>query len=294
MDLDRPSAFTTSTEAIVARDSYALASTTFLPTDDTHGKPVVIIGSATAVPLSYYRAFAEALAQRGHPVVTFDYRGVAGSMPRAPMTLRNFPYRNRTWGTVDIPSVIDWVLARFPGRALHWVGHSFGGFGFGLADNNRHIARALNVATPFSYWGQMDGLEKYRIAALAHVGMPLTGLVMGRLPGRFLGGADLPRAVMGEWAQWLRSPTMFFEDASLPERENFAQVRAAMLFLRITDDPWATDIGMAEWQKRFSGANITIERVSPTDAGVQTIGHLNYFKPRFKDTLWPRALDWLT
>jgi predicted alpha/beta hydrolase len=267
---------------IVARDGYPLAATLTDASARRADAPVVIIGSATAVPRGYYRPFAEALATRGVPSVTFDYRGVAGSAPRPPMTLRNFPYGNRTWGTIDIPSVIDWVRVRFPGRPIHWVGHSFGGFGFGLADNNHHIARSVGGGTQVS-----------SIAAQAYLAMPVVTRLAGKLPGRALGGADLPGRVAREWAQWLRSPTMFFGDRTLPETANFKTVRADILLFRITDDPWATDLGAQEWQRRFVNANVTIERVRPQNAGVSTIGHIAYFKPRFRDSLWPRALDWV-
>lgn len=278
---------------IPARDGYALAATLLRPPSLDNSAPCIVVGSATAVPRGYYKPFAQALVARGAPVLLFDYRGIGGSAPKPPMSLANFPYRNRTWGTVDIPSVIDWAARTFPGRPLHWVGHSFGGFGFGLADNNSLLRRTLNVATPFSYWGQMDGLEKYRIAALAKVGMPLVVRAKGKLPGRLLGGVDLPGPVALEWAQWLRAPTMFFDDATLPERANFAKVTADMLFLRITDDPWATDKGAAEWQRRFSGATVRVERITPRDGASDRIGHIAFFKTKFSETLWPRALDWI-
>jgi predicted alpha/beta hydrolase len=279
---------------IEARDGYPLAATLYAPAGNNKGRAIVVVGAATAVPRTFYRAFAEDLVARGHPVVTFDYRGIGGSKPRAPQTLRNFPYRNRTWGTVDIASVIDWAVARYPDRALHWVGHSFGGFGFGLADNGHLVRRSLHVATPFSYWGQMDGGEKYRIAALAYAGMPIVGQLVGKLPGKFLGGEDLPKAVMLEWAQWLRSPNMFFDDPTLPETKNFARVTSDMLWLRITDDPWATDAGMRRWQSKFSSATMRVERIRPADAGVKAIGHIPFFKPRFRETLWPRAIAWIS
>lgn len=279
---------------IEARDGYPLAVTVRRPSHSPSGAPVIIFGSATAVPRAYYAGFAQALVARGHVCVTFDYRGVAASAPKPPMTLRSFPYPNRTWGTIDIPSVIDWVRQTYPDRPIRWVGHSFGGFGFGLADNNHFIQRTLNVATPYSYWGLMDGAEKYRIAVLAYVAMPIVTRLTGKLPGWSLGGADLPGTVAREWARWLRSPSMFFDDATLPERQYFSAVTADMLFLRIADDPWATDRGALALAKHFAHARIRHQTVRPADVGVKGIGHIAYFKPRFQQTLWPRALDWIS
>ena len=105
---------------------------------------MTIIGSATGVPQSYYSRFASFLAESGRPTLTFDGRGIAKS---APASLKGFPARFRDWGILDFPGVLDWAAATYPQRAVHWVGHSYGGFGLGLARNNAAVSKLFGVAT---------------------------------------------------------------------------------------------------------------------------------------------------
>ena len=82
---------------IAARDGYALGATVFAPHDAPRG--AVLINSATAVPRKIYRGFATYLAQQGFTVLTYDYRGTAGSRPPS---LRGFKVRMRDWAALDV------------------------------------------------------------------------------------------------------------------------------------------------------------------------------------------------
>ena len=87
---------------ISARDGYALGATVFAP--QGHPRGAVLINSATAVPRKIYRGFATYLAQHGFAVLTYDYRGTAGSRPAS---LRGFHVRMRDWATLDAAAAID-------------------------------------------------------------------------------------------------------------------------------------------------------------------------------------------
>jgi predicted alpha/beta hydrolase len=56
---------------------------------------VVIMNSASDVPQGFYRQFATALAEAGYTVITYDYRGIAGSRPSS---LHGFATRTSDWG----------------------------------------------------------------------------------------------------------------------------------------------------------------------------------------------------
>ena len=66
---------------VPAMDSHPLAATLFLPRGAK--RHAVLINSATAVPRRLYRGFASYLAGRGCAVLTYDYRGIGGSRPKA-------------------------------------------------------------------------------------------------------------------------------------------------------------------------------------------------------------------
>jgi len=279
--------------SIPAADGYALAATLHEPAPDaaTLPGPVTVVGSAAAVRRRFYDLFARSLAESGRTVVTFDYRGIGGSRPDR---LRGFAAGMRDWGTKDIAGVLAWTAERYESRAIHFVGHSFGGFGIGLAHNNHLVSRHLGIATPYTYWGLMDAPEKYRVGLLMTAAVPLFVPLAGRLPGRFIGGEDLPPGIALEWARWIRNKEMFFTDPTLPERAHFAHFTAPTCFMRFTDDPWSTERGITQLAKRFTHAASTrIVNVSPADIGERHIGHFGFFKPRLAPALWPRALAWL-
>ncbi len=67
--------------SLPATDGYLLGATLFLPRGAK--RHAVLINSATAVPRKIYSGFASYLARRGCAVLTYDYRGIGGSRPKA-------------------------------------------------------------------------------------------------------------------------------------------------------------------------------------------------------------------
>ncbi len=135
------SGVTASDITIAADDGAALAATLFEPAHGTPPRPLTIIASATGVPRGFYARFAEHLARHGRPALTFDYRGIGGSL-REP--INESTARFRDWGVIDTPGVLTWAAAHAEGRPIHWVGHSYGGFAPGLAHNG-HIVIACSA-----------------------------------------------------------------------------------------------------------------------------------------------------
>ena len=152
---------------------------------------------AAGVPSRYYARFAAYLAERGHPVLTFDYRDI-GLLARG--SLQGSPTRMRDWCTIDTPGVIDWAARTYPNRPLHWIGHSLGGFATGLAHNNTRIARQLSVATLSGYWGRMSSPERYRVRVLMGSVAPIVVRLAGYFPGWLMGGEDMPGPAFLEWS----------------------------------------------------------------------------------------------
>src|SRR5262245_58700396 len=146
---------------VPARDGYPLAATTFVP--DRSVRAAVLLSSATAVPRKIYRGFAAYLAERGFGVLTYDYRGIAGSRPAS---LIGFPARMRDWATLDMSAALDHVRSLWPGAPVALVGHSFGGQALGLLANNAEISRALLIAALAGYWRLFRWPESYRTVVL--------------------------------------------------------------------------------------------------------------------------------
>jgi predicted alpha/beta hydrolase len=272
---------------IAARDGYALAATVFVPEGAPAG--AVLVNSATAVPRKIYRGFAACLANHGFAVVTYDYRGIGGSRPAS---LRGFDVRMRDWAALDVSGAIDHMRMVWPKLPLGVVGHSFGGQALGLAPNNNEVSRALFVAAQAGYWRLFHSPEKYRVyAMLRFLGSPVARL-LGYMPGRLGIGEDLPRDVFLEWTNWVMKPRYFFDDATLQALENFPNYRGALRAICLTDDPWATPAAVDLLCAGFAGARVERRDVSPTDVGVEKIGHFGFFRPAHRDTLWRDAAEW--
>jgi predicted alpha/beta hydrolase len=277
---------------ISASDGTALGATLFEPSQPAPtGAPLIIIGCAAGVPSRYYARFAAYAAERGHPVLTWDYRGMGLSRSGS---LQGSPVRMRDWCINDTPAVIDWAARTYPNRPLHWLGHSLGGFATGLAHNNTHVARQLSVATLSGYWGRMASPERYRVRFLMGSAAPIVVRLAGYFPGWLMGGEDMPGPAFLEWSRWCMEPEFIFGDPTLIETKYLAQFRAPIRFAQIEDDVWGTPAAVEHMASHFTG---NIERstwpIGLADAGGQRIGHLGFFREQFRDTLWPAAYQWL-
>jgi predicted alpha/beta hydrolase len=287
------SAITTTDLRLSAHDGFSLAASRYEPATTLADLPITIISSAAAVPRGYYGPFAKALAARGRTVYTYDYRGVGGSLDKP---VAAFETTMRAWGQLDARGVLDQVAALHPGRPIHWIGHSYGGgFAVGLNPSNGLIARHLGVAVPHGYYREMDGLDRVKVGLLMGVGVPLAVATLGYLPGKRLGfGENLPKGAALEWRAWIMSRNSMWDTIPAAELVPYTSFKAPMAFIRLTDDPWASEVATTRMAAAFpAAAETSVIRLGPADSGGQAIGHMGFFRSRFAETLWPKAFEWL-
>ena len=280
-----------------ARDGYLLAASLFLPRGAK--RHAVLINSATAVPRKIYRGFAGYLARRGCAVLTYDYRSIGDSRQKAaigynqPKSLVGFKASMSDWAALDVTAAVAWMRERYHHLPLNYVGHSFGGQVLGLLVNNTEVSRALLIAAQAGYWKLMASPERYRVYAMLNfIGLPLTRL-LGYAPGWSGIGADLPKGVFEQWVRWVMSERYLFTDPDLPGLPNFEKYRGALRALCMSDDPWATRPAVELLCSGFTAITPEIITVTPADAGVTAIGHLGFFRPEHRDTLWRGAAEWI-
>jgi predicted alpha/beta hydrolase len=283
--------------SLPATDGYLLGASLFLPRGAK--RHAVLINSATAVPRKVYRGFAGYLARRGCAVLTYDYRGIGDSRQKSLVgynqvkSLAGFKASMADWAALDVTSAVAWMRERYKTLPLAYVGHSFGGQALGLLGNNTEVARALLIAAQAGYWKLMATPERYRVYAMMNfVGTPLTR-VLGYAPGWGGVGMDLPRGVFEQWTKWVMSPRYLFDDASLTTLPNFANYKGAMRALCMTDDPWATRPAVELLCSGFTSIKPEILSIAPADADTAKIGHLGFFRPEHRDTLWRGTAEWL-
>jgi predicted alpha/beta hydrolase len=279
-----------------AADGYPLAATLFLPRGAK--RHAVLINSATAVHRKIYRGFAGYLARRGCAVLTYDYRGTGDSRQKA-MTgynqlksLVGFKASMSDWAAQDVTAAVAWMRERYKALPFAYVGHSFGGQALGLLANNTEISRALFVAAQAGYWKLMAVPERYRVYALLNAGIPVTR-TFGYTPGWMGLGMDLPKDAFLQWTGWVMSPRYLFDDKNLKTLENFGKYKGALRALVMSDDPWATRPAVELLCSGFTSIKPEIITVTPKDTGAAKIGHLGFFRPEHRDTLWRGAAEWI-
>lgn len=276
---------------VPAADGYPLAATLFLPRGAK--RHAVLINSATAVPRRLYRGFAGYLAKRGCAVLTYDYRGTGDSRPATSKSLVGFKASMSDWAGQDITAAVSWMRERYKTLPFAYVGHSFGGQALGLLPNNSKIERALLIAAQAGYWKLMASPERYRVYALLNfVGRPLTRM-LGYMPGNAGLGMDLPKDAFLQWSSWVMSPRYLFDDTGLDALQNFPRYQGALRALCMSDDPWATRPAVELLCSGFTSIRPEIVTVTPAEAGAARIGHMGFFRPDQRNTLWRGAAEWL-
>ncbi len=280
-----------------ATDGYSLGATLFLPRGAK--RHAVLINSATAVPRKVYRGFAGYLARRGCAVLTYDYRGIGDSRQKSlvgynqPKSLVGFAASMSDWAALDVTAAVAWMRERYKNLPLAYVGHSFGGQALGLLGNNSEVARALLIAAQAGYWKLMAQPERYRVYAMLNfVGTPLTR-ALGYAPGWGGVGMDLPKGVFEQWTRWVMSPRYLFDEQNLGALQNFPKYQGALRALCLSDDPWATLPAVELLCSGFTSTKPEILTIAPADADASRIGHLGFFRPEHRDTLWRGAAEWL-
>lgn len=268
-----------------ADDSFPLTGTLFR---GDGGGSAVLISSAAAVPQSLYAGFAQFLVERGAAaVLTYDYRGTSAS--QAPKGWRA-RINMKDWGALDMPAAAHRLQVEASARQLVGLGQSYGGQALGLSGASHLFERYAMVASMSGYHRLLADRTVW--PKMNMIGLPVT-LMFGRMPSWTGIGETLPGSVFRDWARWCRTPDYFFSDPGVPETRRFAEVKTPILAIGMTDDPWGTPQAIRALTRHYVSAPIEERWIAPADAGNVPIGHLGYFRSRFRETLWQPLADWL-
>lgn len=277
------------TVEIEARDGHPLGATRLKPTTPTG--QATIVAPAMGVPRRFYDAFSRHLAEQGHTVVSFDYRGIGGS---APQRLRGFDASLFDWARRDLASVIDHVLEREAPEHLSMTGHSVAGQLFGLVPNADAIDRVLLVASVKGHWRLWSGRQAAVLWAYSHLAVPVLARALGYLPARWigLGGEDLPAGVALEWARWIRHPDYVVDESGRHPAEAYARLTGEIRALSFEDDWYAPPGGVEALLAMYPNAVTEHEHLVPREHDLEGIGHFGYFRQPCR-SLWDEAAAWL-
>ena len=276
--------------SIQASDGFTLEGSLYRP--PTTVTKVIVITSALGVVRSYYQQYAMFMCNHGYMVLTFDYRGVGESRPKS---LRGFQATMHDWGQRDIAAAIDWVDTVLQPHRLFMVSHSAGGQLLGLAHNSRRIDAMVAVAVPSGYWRHWPLFQRYRFLLMWHLLVRPLARGLGYLPAKRLGfGEDLPQGVALEWASWCLHRDYLFGFGDQLDLSLYSQLKIPILVYSIADDQMAPKMAVDALFKGYENARITRSHVLPAGIGVSHIGHFGFFKEKFRDSLWPETLEWIS
>ncbi|PHR18265.1 MAG: hypothetical protein COA37_20395 [Hoeflea sp.] len=288
--ISRPSAAASAhaeTIRFEAADGHPLEGT--LTTGPGHG-PLALISAATAVKRGFYQKFAESLVtEHGfRAALTYDYRGTGGSVSQ------DFNPRHISmadWGMKDFPAALARLELVAPGHRVVGVGQSYGGQALGLGNVSERFERYLMVATISGYWRNLGG--GFKLYALMNLVANPVAFLVGHVPSGMGLGSGLPGGVFSDWTRWCNRPDYFFSEEPRFDAKNlFASVRTPILAIGATDDPWGTPAAREAIMRHFTNAPVETRWLDPQEAG-GPIGHLDFFRSRFRETLWPEAIGWL-
>lgn len=260
-----------------------------------HGpKPTVavLMSAGTGMPKGFYDRFARHLAGRGAVVLTYDFRGIAGSRPDD-LAAMGMDYPD--WGRLDMPAALEALAAEAPGLPIVHVGHSVGGHFLGFMSNQDRIARHAFAAVGSGYWGRhhrsYNPLELFFWFIFGPWSLMRRGYIKG---GGLWAGTDLPRGVWETWRRWCLKPAYFADE--LKDRlkpHHFEAVTAPIRSWIFTDDPIATPVTGPILLEVYPNASKEVVVRGPADYGVVRIGHEGAFRKGL-EPLWDEMFDWLT
>lgn len=274
-------------DSVVTADGHHLASTRFAPQGAC--KANVLITGAMGVRQDYYAPFAESLAAQGFAVTTFDYRGMGFSRRGS---LRGFDTDIITWAEQDVDAMI--AAARVQDAPLYLVSHSLGGQILGLVPRRHEVDAMFTVASGTGYY-KHNTVMPLKLRMLWYVAMPLYTRIFGYFPGKKLRKVgDLPRGVALQWTRWCRHPEYIVDELGQPMREGHANIRIPIFGLSFDDDEYIPKVAIDQLHGFYRAARVERRHVEPKEVGARRIGHFGFFKPQYRDSLWPLAADWLT
>jgi len=67
-----------------------------------------------------------------------------------------------------------------------------------------------------------------------------------------------------------------------------------MLAYTISDDPFGTPAAVTRLLDYYVNSRRTLVSLRPEDLHLKQIGHFAFFHDRFRSSLWPETLQWLT
>ena len=266
-----------------------LSATLFTPRQPA--KAAIMIGPATGIKRQFYSAFATYLCEQGFGVITFDNRGIGGSVKGS---VKQSDASLVTWGEQDMPAVLETLKIHFPNVPYFLVGHSAGGQLLGLMHNVHDLTAFCNFG---SSSGSLRNMRKSYLLK-AHFFMnfyiPLNNLLFGHTKSHLVGmGEPLPKGVSKQWQKWCNGQG-YVKEAFGKEvlKHWYDELRLPSKWLLASDDDIANLSNVEDMISVFPSLEAEIRLIEPSDHNLTEIGHMKFFSRKCQ-SLWPEVSDFL-
>jgi predicted alpha/beta hydrolase len=127
-----------------------------------------------------------------------------------------------------------------------------------------------------------------------YVMVPLLSRLVGYFPSRLKKlGEPLPAGVALDWKTLITDSCSVL--ALTGENGNhYPEIRQPVLMLSVEDDWMAPKAAVDKLATAvFTNAKVERRHILCAEANGDSIGHMNFFRKAFRDTLWPIAFNWL-
>ena len=255
----------------------------------------VLISGGLGIPQRFYALFASWLAQRGHTVMTFDLLGMCESRrPEHLRSLRGLDADMLTWARQDFAAAVAKVHALAGRQPIAVVGHSLGMHHAAMTDEQtqQRIEVVVSVAAGSGYWRDWAAPSRRLAPLMLHLAVPLLTPLMGYFPGnalRMVG--DLPGPAVRQWTRWCRHPQFAWGADPAQVLPSLESARFRVEAFSFTDDDAMTEVCTRKLLAALPNAKTSIHVVSPSDVGLQAIGHVGAFRSGARERLWPLMAD---
>lgn len=249
-----------------------------------HATSVVIIAGAMGVGQHCYEKFAKFLNDNGHAAITFDYYGYGQSIDTH---VKHCNTDILEWGQQDCNAVIEYAKTQFNSLPVQWIGHSVGGQLLGMTSNINQVSNAITVACGSGYWRQNSPPTKRVVWLVWYILTPTLVPLMGYFPGKKLNiVGNLPGRVMKQWRRWALNKDYAVGAEGKVMQAQFDNVTVPITSLSFSDDEMMSKENIDSLHRFYRGSDVTMIRVTPEQLGETFVGHLGWFREKFKDSIW--------
>jgi len=255
---------------------------------ESAAKATIVVAAALGVKQRFYQPVAKWLSEQGYRVITFDYYGIGQSVDKP---LKQIKSNIIQWAELDITAVLDYAKSCQQKKPLIFLAHSLGGQIVPLASNSDYIDKMVTVASGTGYWLKASKQVRWTSWLLWYFAAPISTPIAGYFPGKRLNMVgDMPAPAMREWSRWCRSKDYLFDNINAQQQARYENFKAPIHAFHIADDELLQRSNIENLLNHYPNAEKQLKDLSPEMTESKGIGHFNFFRSQFKESLWRKNL----